>query len=803
VDPITLAALEYDGLKRLLASRLRSPLGHHALAALAPASDPVEVQVTRARAVEALAYSLEFRAPSPGDVDDPGASLRLLEPEGAVLDPVEIARLIGVIRAGVSFRDEINGVRSRYPRLWDVAGAIPSLKPLLSDIAGKVSPEGKIEDRASPELERIRGRLSVLEGRLQKMMKMLLDRQPDVIQDAFVTVRSGRFVIPVRVESRRSVAGIIHGASSTGATVFVEPMEAVEANNELVTLRDEEEIEIRKILAAISARLRSNLAELRTLGHALGEADLLAACALFARDFRCGPAATGTGIELRGARHPVLQAAIEARGGKIVPLDVDVPSGGRVLILSGPNTGGKTASLKTIGLLALMNQSGLLLPASSASLPIFAQVLADVGDRQSITEDLSTFSARMLRIAEMSRDLAAPALVLLDEIGAGTDPEEGGALAAAIVDHFRRRGACVIGTTHHGALKVYAELTDGASNASMEFDENSHTPTYRLIPGIAGRSGGIEMAGRVGLPGEILEEARARVGGAHLQTEAYLVKLQDLIESRRQEAARARAEREALEAERVVLAEGAKKEEAALRSSYHAAVEAALGKIEHEAAAVARQTTERSLELQLKSEARKAAKEAEEKIRTEIAPPAPRHLTPADLARASKAGAREASALTPGSVVRIAALGTTATVQSIDEKRGLASVLVRGKKMTIALLECEFVSGPSLGPSAAQERRPVVLPSGVTLSTPTKDGVQAEVKLIGMRVEEATDLLDKFLDDAVLAGHREVRVIHGHGTGRLRTAVAAFLSKHPQVESHHPADAKAGGAGATVAVLRE
>ncbi|MBI3448991.1 MAG: Smr/MutS family protein [Acidobacteria bacterium] len=800
IDPITLSALEYDGLKALLARRLKSALGHEALAALAPAEEAAEVKVTRARAVEGLAYLHEFRAPSPGEVEDPAASLEVLEPEGAVLDPVEIARLTTVIRAAVSYRDEIASVRTRYPRLWDVAGGIPNVKPLLADIAGKISPEGKVEDKASPDLDRIRGRLASLEGRLSKMMRAILDRQPDVIQDAFVTVRSGRFVIPVRVESRRGVAGIIHGASSTGATVFIEPMEAVEANNELVTLRDEEEAEIRKILAALSSRLRANLAELRVMRRLLGEADLVSAAALFARDFACEPAATSDAVSLAGARHPVLQAALESRGGRIVPLDVELQTGGGVVILSGPNTGGKTAALKTIGLLALMNQSGLLVPASRASLPIFAQVLADIGDRQSITDDLSTFSARMLRAGEMSRDLVPPALVLLDEVGAGTDPEEGGALAAAIVDHFRRRGATVVATTHHAALKVYAEMTDGASNASMEFDEAGHVPTYRLLAGIAGRSGGIEMAGRVGLPEEILKDARARVGDAHRQADSYLVRLQELVEGRRAEESRARETREAAEAERAEMADKARAEELRLRASYQEATEAAIGKIGSEAAAIAKETGDRALELQLKAEARKAAKEAEERMRPAVAPPAPKHLTPKDLAAAPGGRGVFATDIPVGATVRIASLGSMATVQAIDTRKGRADVLVRGKRMTIALAECELVSGPAAGPV---ERRPPVLPTGVTMSSSGRESVGAEVKLIGMRVEEATDLLDKFLDDAVLAGHREVRVIHGHGTGRLRDAVALFLKKHPHVESHHPADAKSGGAGATVAVLKE
>jgi DNA mismatch repair protein MutS2 len=406
----------------------------------------------------------------------------------------------------------------------------------------------------------------------------------------------------------------------------------------------------------------------------------------------------------------------------------------------------------------------------------------------------------MLRIASMSRDLASPALVLLDEVGAGTDPEEGGALAAAIVDHFRRRGACVVATTHHAALKVYAEMTEGSTNASMEFDESSHTPTYRLIPGIAGRSGGIEIAGRVGLPSSITSDAQARLGDRHRQADSYLIRLQELVEGKRLEEVKARQVREAAEGERASIAEKAWAAEAELRRGYQEAVETAIAKIESEASAIAKSVKDRTVELQVKSETRKAAREAEEKIRASIAPPKAVHLSPSDVAEIS--GGRPAgwSEIAVGAVVRVSALGTTATVESVDLKRGRADVLVRGRRMTISLADCEVISGAA---STPVERRPPVLPSGVSLSSAAKENVQAELKLIGLRVDEATNLLDKFLDDAVLAGHREVRVIHGHGTGRLRTAVMAFLSKHRQVESHHPADAKAGGAGATVAVLRE
>ena len=799
MDPITLAALEYQGLKSLLERRLRSPLGRQALERLAPSESREEVRVMRERAREALAYLIEFRAPSPGEVEDPAPILAELEPEGALVEPVKLARLAATIRAAIGLRDEIAAVRTRYPRLWDVVGAIPALKPVLNELAGKISPEGKIEDHASSELQRLRKHLASLSARIERLMRAMLERAAsrDAIQDAFVTVRNGRYVIPVRVEARREIPGIIHGASSTGATVFMEPMEAVEANNELVTVREEEEAEERRILMTLAARVRSNAAELRAMCRILGEADLVAACARFAKEFDCRPASEGEEIALSLARHPVLQAALEERAERIVPLDIRIPAGEKVLVLSGPNTGGKTVALKTIGLLALMNQSGILLPAADAILPTFARILADVGDRQSITENLSTFSAKMIRIAGMSRDLSIPALVLLDEVGGGTDPEEEGALAVAIVDHFRRKGAGVVATTHHGALKAYAELTPGAVNASMEFDEAALAPTYRFVPGVAGRSGGLDMAARFGLPVEILTEARGRMSEAHRIADQYLARLHALIESREADLAEARQERERARGEREEAREIARQTEIDLRRKYEAAVSEALARIAEAGDDVVRQVRDRAAQLQLRGERRQAAAKVQGALREEVTPPSPSHLRSADLA-SSGSSPPPADLLAPGDEILVRTLGAKGVLESIDRKRGRAEILVRGMRMTVSLADCVLPAVPG-----GALPGPPSMPKGVSLDTGGKEHVASEINLIGKRIEEARELLDKFLDDTLLAGHREIRIIHGHGSGRLRAAVGEFLRAHPLVASHHAADDRAGGTGATVAVLKE
>ncbi len=799
MDAITLEALEFGGLKRLLGSKLRSPLGHTALQALAPSSDPEEVGLRRRRAAEALAFLRELRSPGPGTVEDPGEILTALEPEGNLPEPPRVARILVVIRAGLSWRDEAAAVRARYPRIWDLAGAVPNLRPLLNDLAGKIALDGKLEDRASTKLAELRGRIAVMEGRLQQRLRRFIDQDliRDAIQDEFVTVRNSRFVVPVKVEARKGIPGIIHGASSTGATVFVEPLEVVELNNELVTLREEEEAEGRRILLEIGSRLRANLPELRTLCRVLGESDLLGACAIFAEEYACVPAGEGEGITLEGARHPVLEAALRERGEPIIPLDFEVPGGGRALVISGPNTGGKTVALKTAGLLAVMNQCGLLLPARHAVLPVFARILADVGDRQSITENLSTFSARMIRIGEMSGALRSPALVLLDEVGGGTDPEEEGALAVAIVDHFRRHGACVVATTHHGALKAWAEVTEGAGNASMEFDEEALAPTHRLIPGLAGRSGGLEMAARLGLPKSILEEARQRLGEAHRMVDSYLARLQTLVAERASELERARAEHERAAAEGAEARERARSEEAELRRRFDEAIAAALEKIGGAAAGIEKELTDRAAALQLRSEARLRERHVKEKLAEDLAPPAPAHPGAGKLPASDEAPAETGPV--PGSRVMVRSLKSEGVVQSVNVKRRRVDLIVRNKRMTVPLSDCE----PLPGGGAPLPRMPGSLPAGVTLHTERKQDVPSEINLIGRTVEEAQAAMEKFFDDVILAGHREVRIVHGHGTGRLRQAVAAFLSDHPMVLEHKPADPRAGGTGATVAVLKD
>jgi len=450
----------------------------------------------------------------------------------------------------------------------------------------------------------------------------------------------------------------------------------------------------------------------------------------------------------------------------------------------------------------LMNQSGLPVPAAGATLPIFNQVLADIGDHQSIMESLSTFSARMVRVAEMSRCLEPPALVLLDEVGAGTDPEEAGALAVAIVDHFKRRNASLVATTHHDALKAYAESSPGAVNASMEIDDKTMRPTFHLISGMAGRSGGVDLASRVGLPEEVVADARARLSSGHREAKQYLARLQELTESRQREEDLLVTRRAELEVEREELREATRNEIDSLRRSWARAIDAALSRIEQAREQFISGISDRTIALQLRAESRRQTRELREQLERAAAPPVSSEGPEAGPGRARPKGAKGprlegSEGLVSGDRVRVEGMRDIAVLESIDG-RGRAHVTIKGKRLSVESKDLK----PIEAPEEPAGRKTWTLPAGVRFDSARKISAPSEINLIGATAEEAADRLDKFLDDAFLAGHREVRIVHGHGTGRLKASVLRLIERHPHVESHSNADERAGGSGATVAVLR-
>nr|MDQ3803888.1 endonuclease MutS2 [Acidobacteriota bacterium] len=544
--------LEYEGLRALVRERAQTPMGRARAAGLEPLSSTAEVR----RALAAVSECVELRkrgaAWSFGELADPAEALARLAIEGTILEPLTLLELARLCEQAADARAAVSAERDSSLVLWEVVSELPRTLPsLAARVFSKILPGGELDDRASPELARVRSDIVRLRSTITRSLETLMRRSEEAIQDELVTVRNDRFVIPVRADHRGRVRGVAHGFSSSGATVFVEPLETIDANNELQALRETEEREIARVLFTLTEELRQELPAVASAARAVAELDFVAAKAALAAHLRAvEPQVDEAGtLELEEARHPLLEENLRAQGLEVVPVSLRLDAGRPVMVISGANAGGKTVVLKTAGLLSLMALSGLHVPARAARVPPYASVLADIGDRQSLAANLSTFTSHVANIRRMIELCERPALVLLDEVGTGTDPEEGSALGVAVVDHFRRAcGAHVIATTHYSGLKMYASNEPGVRNASVEFDERTLRPTYRLLVGVAGSSSGLEIARRFQLPDEVIESARARVDEQTLLAADYLRRIQ-------REAEEAEALRRALEEERRAVAE--------------------------------------------------------------------------------------------------------------------------------------------------------------------------------------------------------------------------------------------------------
>ena len=551
MDDRTFETLELGALVELLARHVHSALGRKRALALRPSTDPAEINRALDLTTECAHYLSSGERFGLSGIEDPEPSIAQLQIEGTSLDPHQMLAMERLVSVGMDLRDLLGDAeaREKYPLLSQTTSRIPDLRRLLSSIHGKILPGGEIDDNASPELRAVRREITDSRSRIHRTLESILRGQANAVQDEIITFRNGRFVIPVRTDSRGQVPGVVHGLSSSGQTTFVEPLTVIDQNNDLVRLREQEEIEIARILFSMTEALRTNLPGVKAIRDVIEEIDFAQAKARLSLEYECArpQISDDDTLVLSGARHILLEQTLRKSGGTVVPISLELDEQHRVLVISGPNAGGKTVVVKTAGLITLMAQMGLHVPAREAVLPLFRQVFADIGDQQSIAANLSTFTAHMRNVAEMAQRVMPPALILLDEVGTGTDPDEGAALAIAIVDFFRHAGATTIATTHYPSLKIWASQTEGVRNASVEFDERSLRPTYRLILGIAGASSGIEIARRIEVPQEILQAAQALVEPAHAQAREYLRQLKQTVDEQQ-------ALRKSLEDERAATA---------------------------------------------------------------------------------------------------------------------------------------------------------------------------------------------------------------------------------------------------------
>jgi DNA mismatch repair protein MutS2 len=761
------------------------------------------------RVGEGVAYLREGTALELHDLPDPRPALGKLNVADVNLEPFEILNLLRLISVAMGLRETFRDGQEKFPLVREITETIPNLRALYQRLRGRISPTGEVEDFASPELREVRFQISKLRGQIQRSLENILKRADEAhaLQDEYITIRNERYVIPIRNDNRGAVAGVVHGMSSSGQTAFVEPLETISQNNELVRLRELEQVEIIKVLFAITEELRDEREALQTMAEAAGLIDFIAAKARLAiAQNAIEPKVNRDGkLSLKDARHPLLEMNLKASGLPIVPISLELDAEHRVMVVSGPNAGGKTVVLKTVGLLSLMAQAGLHVPAAEADLPVFDQVHADIGDHQSIAANLSTFTAHIQNIREISDELSAPALVLLDEVGTGTDPEEGSALGVAMVDYFRERGAHVIVSTHYSGLKMYATNTPGVINASVEFDERTLKPTYRLLTGMAGSSSGIEIARRFGLPKAITERAAERVKTSSAEATEYLRKLKEQFDHQRQTVI-------ALEEERAAVAnkfaklelEFIKRErerEIQFRAELQKVIEEfavkaeqLVSKIEDAATArkVRKEVEKRTVEL--KAEASSAARRMRQQSAAATGETAPS----VEDARESEAGAGAVDFKT-GDRVRVLSLNQEGVVESAGDEEivvQIGALRFREQRENLRLIE-----RPAESKKAAKAA--IGLPKGVSVTLQDQPAISSELNVIGKTVNEATEAADKFLDAAFLDNHDRIRIVHGLGMGALKRAIADLLSGHPHVARFYPAAQNEGGAGATVVELKK
>jgi len=701
-------------------------------------------------------------------------------------------------------------LKTPFTRLDGLARGLADFRSLVAELDGKILPDGSIDSSASPELARLRRAIERLRREVQAALEKLLRRysQDHVLQDAVVTIRNERFVIPIRAEEKRRVAGVVHGASSSGATVYLEPLETLPLNNELVELQDREFAEIQRILAEFSAKLRERREDLLAAAEILSELDLAFAKAEFARAYDCClPQFAGErALVLKDVRHPLLEKTLRAQKRKPVPLTVELAEPRTLMVVSGPNTGGKTVTVKTIGLAVLMAQAGLPVLASEAHLPLFGRVLADIGDQQSIEANLSTFSAHVTNIQAMAQVADRNDLVLLDELGASTEPSEGAALAVAILEYFRARQAMTFVTTHHSRLKAYAAETPEAVNAAMEFDEATLQPTYRLLIGLPGKSSALEIAERLGLERSIVDKARTLLHPAEAEAASLLAKLHEQKAEFERGTVRLAEQQRELEARRAELEQEFQQKRRAKLQELDGRLEKTLGQCE-------KKWEQAVAELRVQAEAEKVARRADRKaagLKQEVredwnaqvlealgAPAAEEEVT-VDGAPAIGDRVRLANLSAPGTVARIL------DADHLEIQVGRVKMLVRKDEVRILARRGGRPEAPS--PTGLGRVRLAREGDGVHVSRPGEqtlpEEVPVEINVIGNTAEEARERVDKFLDQTFLDGRFRLRVVHGFGKGILRRTLHEMFASHPHVEKFYPAPPREGGGGATIVELK-
>ena len=798
-------ALEYDKIRELLKKYTASQLGTARVDTLMPSYDVDKVRYLLALCSEVKFFHQIYGGIPLNGLRDIRKSLSHASKVGALLDAEELldVRKVAQIPTDI-YRVFEKRDREEFPNLFSIVDALPTFPELVEAINYCIDAEGVLLDRASPELRAIRRKLSRLREDIHQKLEATL-RSPEhqkAIRESVITSRNNRYVIPIKQEARTSFRGVVQGQSTSGATFFVEPLDIVQMNNALHEAAEAEQREIRRILLDLTDRVRDNLHELELSLELLAELDFLNAKARFSLALKAVEPKLNTNgvVKLIEARHPILEFHLqEARKSDkdsevntdlpthVVPTNIHIGKKFKTLVITGPNTGGKTVVLKTVGLLVLMAQSGLHIPAEHGSrVAIFDHVFADIGDDQGIEQSLSTFSSHITKIAEMLRKIehSEHSLVLLDEIGAGTDPSEGTALGMALLDWLGERQVNTIVTTHYGALKAYAHTQPRMENASMEFDWTTLRPTYRLQVGVPGSSNAIKIASQLGIPSEILDEAQEHLGNNNVAVEDLLVRLQqtqDELETER-----------SLLHDKIQAAETASEKHTQLLQTLESERRTLKQQAENEAREIvsgARRTVEKLVaDIRKKQASKVSIQNAFSEIET-----AKKSL---EKERPKKQSNQPKFKVDVGDKVRVKKLNRFGEVTAVKSNgRMPLQILVGNMQMQAAYHDIDSVQ--------PKQKSSHLSTSVLDIQYSKANAITDELNLHGMFVKEALDITIKYLDDAVLAGLPSVRILHGKGTGALRKAVHEELRENPLVTNYQLAPLSQGGEGVTIVTFKE
>ncbi|MDF2960102.1 MAG: recombination and strand exchange inhibitor protein [Paenibacillus sp.] len=783
-----LKTLDFSAILHKCAHHAATSLGKQRLEKLLPSGDFTEVK-ERLKATDEAVNVNRLKGGAPfGGIRDITAAVHRAR-IGGMLNPAELFDVANTIMGGRRLKRFLEGVHEDYqiPLLITLTESVAELKPTEDKIKLCIDDNAQVVDSASPELARVRQELRTSETRARDRLEQMV-RTPSIqkmLQDNLVTIRNDRYVIPVKQEYRGHFGGMIHDQSASGATLFIEPEQVVQLNNRVRELKLKEETEVEKILRMLTALVAEVADELLGSLDVLAELDFIFAKAGLAHEMKATlPILNDRGfIKIKRGRHPLIAAD------KVVPLDIELGNRYSTIIVTGPNTGGKTVSLKTVGLLSLMAMSGLFVPAEEGSqLCVFDAIYADIGDEQSIEQSLSTFSSHMTNIISILREMTPKSLVLMDELGAGTDPAEGSALAIALLEYIHRMGCRIIATTHYSELKAYAFERQGIINASMEFDVQTLSPTYRLLVGVPGRSNAFAIAERLGLAKSIIDHARGQVGEEDQRVESMIATLEEnrlTAEAERNTAEQQRREVETLRAKLEAQQQRFEEQRDKLFEKAEREAQEAVAKARREADEIIAELRrmQREAALGIKdhhlSDAKRRLEQAAPELRTKKA--------------AAKGGAKKPDKLEPGDEVMVTNLRQKGHIVDIVNEHE-ATVQLGIMKMKVQLADLELIK------AAPAAKKPQQVAASVKRTR--DENVRMELDLRGANLEEAMIEVDRFLDESYLANFGSVYIIHGKGTGVLRTGIQEFLRKHKHVKSYRIGNYNEGGTGVTVAELK-